>query len=361
MNLKERATEAYKWVSFGIAKPYEAMIPKWIKEEIEDRGIFINRLFEALDYIKSSKIDKWIKSLSLNEYDMAYIKKIEDLLLKETIPTLDSYLEDKRIRKLNERDDIYPGVRRFLMPYWPRYVGCIQNDDGYCKMLHLWVEVHVGRIEDLKENRLLTILITEPNARGFANHVEHICTQIRYTYIPRFTANHKNIKESQIRWVSVQGEVMDWNGWSIDHIVWNEKLQKYDWSVETSKRIDHLDWPYLESMIHFQNTANTALKFIDLEYKRLKHHAPIWLKKMMIDVTHELSQEQEILSPIEEVYRVMEHISKGDKTSNFTITDKIVHRTILSIPRPLEQENYTDIYNIKKALEQFNSNTTNLE
>lgn len=98
---------------------------------------------------------------------------------------------------------LHSGIYRFKWPYLAGHL--VPNDAGEVKVYECDVEIRVGQDDDLREGKLVTIIITSYSPPGVQNSIEHIATKIRLAFFDRiFYENHWDkpiIPEESIRWI----------------------------------------------------------------------------------------------------------------------------------------------------------------
>lgn len=107
--------------------------------------------------------------------------------------------------KLNQ-DSIFfhGGIYRFE---WPYLTGSNMgtNDQGEVNVYKCDVELRVGQEEDLKEGKIVTVIITSDGNPGVQGSIEKIATKIRISFFDSiFTEKHWEnpiVPEHKIRWI----------------------------------------------------------------------------------------------------------------------------------------------------------------
>ena len=98
---------------------------------------------------------------------------------------------------------MHPGIYRFKFPYVTGHL--VPNDAGEVTVYNCDVEMRVGQEEDLREGKLVTIIITSYSPPGVQNRIEHIATKIRLTFFDDiFHELHWEkaiVSEERIRWI----------------------------------------------------------------------------------------------------------------------------------------------------------------
>ncbi|WP_268626983.1 hypothetical protein [Paenibacillus alvei] len=128
----------------------------------------------------------------------------------------------------NSSITFHPGIYRFEWPYLASY--CIPDENGEVKVYKCDVELRVGQDEDMKDEKLVTIIITSHAPPGVQNFIEHIATKIRIAFFDHiFYEKHWEksiVPEKKIRWIErhlfahrtgstaddqIQEVIMNWN------------------------------------------------------------------------------------------------------------------------------------------------------
>ncbi|MBA4550594.1 hypothetical protein H1043_02255 [Thermoactinomyces vulgaris] len=129
--------------------------------------------------------------------------------------------------KNQESTYYHPGVYRF---YWPFVSPDLLKDNDHIQFWYYDVEIHVGRSDDMKEGKLLTVII-KSSTLGVTNYIESIATQIRNNFFPKlfsqYQANKKYLNEDTIRWLEVNFETLNPNRWNEVVLEWDHRLEQY--------------------------------------------------------------------------------------------------------------------------------------
>jgi hypothetical protein len=249
-------------------------------------------------------------------------------------------------------------IPKWIRDEYQRKEKRLMEESGHYKIDNIWVDIHVGRIEDLKEGRLATVLITDPVGGGFANFVEDICTQVRNSFFPSIFKDEWMLEEKHIRWIDVQGNVLDWNGWTDDKLVWHEKSRAYSWPNTDWERIPEDDWCFVECRQHFRSKAKIARQVIDQERGYLRKDAPAWVVDMYHDVLyHASSYDRNSKSVLKDISYVLQDLSENRMISVYGDLERIVYKHIYQQKPIYKKDEYVTEYDIEKAFESIKQKT----
>lgn len=129
-------------------------------------------------------------------------------------------------------------INHFTWPYLAAHL--IRNDQGEVKVYECEVELRVGQEEDMREGKLITVVITSYAPPGVQNFIEQIATKVRISFFDQiFHENHWDIPvipEDSIRWIEQhlfsQGSAKDRDDSTLDTILevkmkWDAKRHVY--------------------------------------------------------------------------------------------------------------------------------------
>lgn len=354
MKLKQKLNEALQFALY--ADSNDERIPEWIRSEYRRSD---QQLIDALKYLGEAWPFRLLESFSMKKEERIYIRYLKNRLQIEDIPKFDPSIERSFFSSAREErlHHFCPGYYRFLLPYLPTNMGMVKEESGHYKVDNVWVDIHVGRIEDLKEGRLATVLITDPNGGGFANFVEDICTQIRNSFFPSIFQDECMLEEKHIRWIDVQGTIFDWHKWTADKLVWHKEKRRYSWPNTEWERFPQDDWCYMECLQHFRNKANIACQVIDQERGYLRKDAPHWVVDMYHDVLyHTLSYDRDSKSVLKDISYVLQDLSEDRMVSVYGYLEKIIYKHIYRQKPIYKKEKYVEEYDIEKAFESIKQN-----
>jgi len=236
--------------------------------------------------------------------------------------------------------DSYTGRYRFLLPYLPKNMGKRKdNSNGYFQMNSLWVDVHVGRIEDLREGRLATILIYDPEGNNLSPFIEEICTQIRNSFFHSFFKMDKEIEENQLRWITVQGDITTWHDWGIALLDWDSKNKQYERKDSNWPMVAESDWCFTECLNDIQEKVRLTYTYLDPYYQTWREDAPVWVIDMLTSVNQYNQQNPNVKNTFKAIQNSLDNLKNGRIGLQCEI-EKIVYKTIVSI----EPKNYLERY-----------------
>lgn len=138
----------------------------------------------------------------------------------------------------NKELHMHPGIYRFTMPYLGGHL--IRNENGEVTVYQCDVELRVGQDEDMREGKLVTVVITSFAPPGVQNYIERIATKIRIGFFDQiFHERHWEkpvVPEESIRWIErhlfSQGSAEGRGDTSLDSILevkmtWDAKRYAY--------------------------------------------------------------------------------------------------------------------------------------
>lgn len=216
----------------------------------------------------------------------------------------------------NQKSTYYhPGIYRF---YWPYVSPNLQyHDADHILFWYYDVEIHVGRSDDMKEGKLLTVII-KSSTLGVTNHIEYIATQIRNNFFPdlflQYQENKKHLNEDVIRWLEVNFETLNPDCWSEVTLEWDhrsEQYQKPEW-----KKIDPNAWYFVQYQSKFNDWLKAALE--SFNGGSFAANGPRWIFELKEWIGDNLKNPD--LAIVEALNRVLEH---GHSACDF-LSEKIV-------------------------------------
>ncbi|MEK5586621.1 hypothetical protein MKZ21_30650 [Paenibacillus sp. FSL P2-0536] len=138
----------------------------------------------------------------------------------------------------NKNLRMHSGIYRFTWPYLG--VDLIRDDNGEVKVYQCEVELRVGQEEDMREGKLITVVVTSYAPPGVQSFIENIATKVRIAFFDKiFHENHWDkpvVPEESIRWIEQhlysQGNGEGRGDTSLDSIlevtmIWDAKRYAY--------------------------------------------------------------------------------------------------------------------------------------